>query len=110
MKRLIQLIVFGVGVAVCAGVVVRPTPLMAWEAPRETFIPPVAASNNGFATGLYGQLAKQNPDGNLFFSPYSIYGALLRAAEGLGEKRSPRWPAATFTSSFRNSNSKPITR
>lgn len=106
MKRLMQLIVFGVGVAVCAGVVVRPTSLMAGEAPRETSVPTVVTSNNGFATGLYGQLAKQNPDGNLFFSPYSIYGALLMAAEGArGETLAQMAGVLHFPEEVRNSPS-----
>ncbi len=35
-----------------------------------------AASNNAFAFDIYNQAAANNPDNNLFFSPYSIYTAL----------------------------------
>ena len=37
---------------------------------------------NDFAFDLYQQLAKENPDKNLFFSPYSLLSALTMAAEG----------------------------
>jgi serine protease inhibitor len=82
MTRLIQMVVFAVAVGVCGGLVARTKSLMAREAPREKSPPAVVTGNNGFAAELYSQLAKQNPDGNLFFSPYSIYGALVMAAEG----------------------------
>lgn len=82
MKRLYRMFVFGVALAVCVGVVAGPTSLVAREAESEGFIPPVVEGNNSFALALYGQLAKQTPEGNLFFSPYSVYGALLMAAEG----------------------------
>lgn len=82
MKRLNRMLVFGVGLAACVGIVAAPTSLVAREAESEGFVPVVVEGNNGFALGLYGQLAKQNPAGNLFFSPYSVYGALLMAAEG----------------------------
>jgi serine protease inhibitor len=82
MKRLNRMVAFGVGLAVCVGVVAGPESLVAAEVKNENFVPAVVAGNNGFAVGLYGQLAKQTPEGNLFFSPYSVYGALLMAAEG----------------------------
>lgn len=84
MKRLIQIVPLGFAVVVSAGLVAPPKSLPAAEAPPAVKeIPaPVVDANNGFAAGLYSQLAKQSPQGNLFFSPYSIYGALLMAAEG----------------------------
>lgn len=39
-------------------------------------------ANSDFAFDLYRRLAKQNDGGNLFFSPYSISGALAMTAEG----------------------------
>jgi serine protease inhibitor len=39
-------------------------------------------ANSDFAIDLYRQLSQGNPDGNLFFSPYSISSALAMAAEG----------------------------
>lgn len=39
-------------------------------------------SNSDFAIDLYKQLAKENQGKNLFFSPYSITGALAMTAEG----------------------------
>ena len=41
----------------------------------------VTASSD-FAVDLYKQLAKENPGKNLFFSPYSMSGALAMTAEG----------------------------
>ncbi len=38
-------------------------------------------ANNDFAFDLYKQLAKEN-EGNLFFSPYSVFGPLVMTAEG----------------------------
>ncbi|MGH7139610.1 MAG: serpin family protein, partial [Pirellulales bacterium] len=81
MTRLNRMVVFGVGVAAFVGFA-RPRSMVAREVENQTFVPAVVESNNGFAVALYGQLAKLNPDGNLFFSPYSVYGALLMAAEG----------------------------
>lgn len=39
-------------------------------------------ANNGFAFDLYGELARKNGDGGLFFSPYSLSVALAMTAEG----------------------------
>lgn len=39
-------------------------------------------ANSDFAFDLYRRLAKENDGGNLFFSPYSISGALAMTAEG----------------------------
>ena len=39
-------------------------------------------ANSDFAVDLYRQLAKENPGKNLFFSPYSMSGALAMTAEG----------------------------
>lgn len=81
MKRWIRVVVFAVAVGVC-GLVARTKSLLAREAPREESVAAAVTGNNGFAAELYSQLATQNPDRNLFFSPYSIYGAMLMAAEG----------------------------
>lgn len=43
---------------------------------------PAVHSNNDFAVDLYRQLAKDDASANLFFSPYSIFSALLMTAEG----------------------------
>ena len=43
---------------------------------------PAVHSNNDFAVDLYRHLAKDHASANLFFSPYSIFSALLMAAEG----------------------------
>jgi serpin B len=42
------------------------------------------SANAGFALDLYGQLAKEHPGENLFFSPFSVSTALLIATEGAG--------------------------
>jgi serine protease inhibitor len=42
----------------------------------------VAKANNDFALDLYARLADDNKDKNLFFSPYSVSGALAMVAEG----------------------------
>lgn len=41
-----------------------------------------ATTIGSFAVDLYGQLAKENPGKNLFFSPYSMSSALALTAEG----------------------------
>jgi len=43
---------------------------------------PAVSSNNEFSVDLYQHLAKGNADTNLFFSPYSLFSALLMAVEG----------------------------
>jgi serine protease inhibitor len=103
-KCLNQMFVFGVGLAVCLGVVAQQKSLAAAEVKNETYMPAVVAGNNGFAVGLYGQLAKQNPDGNLFLSPYSVYGALVMAAEGArGETLDQMAGVLRFPEHIRNS-------
>ena len=42
----------------------------------------VVQANSDFAFDLYQQLAKENDGKNLFFSPYSVSGALAMTAEG----------------------------
>jgi len=42
----------------------------------------VVDANNQFALDLYSALAQENPDGNLFFSPWSISSALAITYEG----------------------------
>jgi serine protease inhibitor len=39
-------------------------------------------ANSNFAVDLYREMAKENPGRNLFFSPYSMSGALTMTAEG----------------------------
>jgi serine protease inhibitor len=105
MKRL--MVVFGVGIVVWAGAVARPKPLVAREAASDNFVPAVVESNNAFAVMLFSELAKQSPDGNLFFSPYSVYGALLMAAEGArGETLAQMAGALHFPEQFRNGPSR----
>ena len=73
---------------VCVGVVLWAS--WAWIAPSllhaDEVFPmsdnPAVSSNNEFAVDLYQHLAKGNPDTNLFFSPYSLFSALLMAVEG----------------------------
>ena len=43
---------------------------------------PAVSANNEFAVELYQHLAKGNAGTNLFFSPYSLFSALLMAVEG----------------------------
>jgi serine protease inhibitor len=106
MKRLNRMIVFAVGAAACVGVFARPKSLLAREAESQTAVPAVVESNNGFAAALYGQVAKLNPEGNLFFSPYSVYGALLMAAEGArGETFAEMAGVLHFPQPIRNSAS-----
>ncbi|HVX12222.1 MAG TPA: serpin family protein [Pirellulales bacterium] len=76
------MVAFGIGLAVCVCAVAGPESVLAREVAGGDSVPAVVAGNNGFAVALYGQLAKQNPQGNLFFSPHSVYGALLMAADG----------------------------
>ena len=47
---------------------------------------PVVQSNTDFAIDLYKQLAKENQGDNLFFSPFSVAGALTMTAEGAREE------------------------
>jgi len=42
----------------------------------------VVQANSAFALDLYGQLAREKPEKNLFFSPYSLSTALAMTAEG----------------------------
>jgi serpin B len=44
----------------------------------------VVEANNQFALDLYSSLAAENPEGNLFFSPWSISSALAISYEGAG--------------------------
>lgn len=105
MKRLIQMVPLGFTMVVCACLVASPKSLPASEPPpAEKEIPaPVVDANNGFAVGLYSQLSEHSPDDNLFFSPYSIYGALVMAAEGArGETLSQMAGALRFPPQPRN--------
>ncbi len=67
--------------SVVAGIVVLAGGLMAAEAGKTPLRYAVEA-NRGFALDLYRQLAKENADKNLFFSPYSMSVALAMTAEG----------------------------
>src|SRR5690349_7041012 len=74
--------------AMCVGVVLwasyecmEPSLLTAAEALPMSDNPAVL-SNNEFAVDLYQHLTKGDAGVNLFFSPYSLFSALLMAAEG----------------------------
>src|SRR4029453_18820812 len=47
-----------------------------------TLTQPVVQASSQFALDLYHQLAQNHKGRNLFFSPYSLFNALLMAAEG----------------------------
>jgi len=56
-----------------------------------------------FAIELYGELAKEHPGENLFFSPFSVSSALLIAAEGAtGETAEQMGRTLRFPKSVRN--------
>jgi hypothetical protein len=83
---------------VCGGVVLWAS--WAWIAPSllhagevfPTSDNPAVSSNNEFALDLYQHLAKGNAGANLFFSPYSLFSALLMVVEGArGETARQRW-------------------
>lgn len=61
----------------CFGSPVPPTP-----APRSAEMDAVTRADGEFALNLYRQLAKEQSDANLFFSPYSVSRALGIALEG----------------------------
>ena len=78
-------------VLVLSGVVALTTPAGSVEGQAGTLLaaepgkPPIelaVQANNEFAFDLYRQLAIENDDKNLSFSPFSISGALAMAAEG----------------------------
>jgi serine protease inhibitor len=46
----------------------------------------VTEASSRFGFDLYRQLAKENPGGNLFFSPWSVFGALSMTVEGAREE------------------------
>ncbi|XZE53635.1 serpin family protein [Planctomycetaceae bacterium SH139] len=58
-----------------------PGELLAAEVDKAPFKLTMEA-NSDFAWDLYAQIAKENEDGNLFFSPYSISSALAMTMEG----------------------------
>jgi serpin B len=61
------------------------------------------SANAGFAIDLYGQLAKEHPGENLFFSPFSVSTALLIATEGArGETADQMGKVLHVPSSLRN--------
>ncbi|MFN9368186.1 MAG: serpin family protein [Planctomycetia bacterium] len=60
------------------------------------------AANADFAVDLYAQLAKENPEKNLFFSPYSMASALAMTAEGArGETAAEMGKALRFPEAAR---------
>ena len=62
------------------------------------------SANGDFAVDLYQQLAKENPNQNLFFSPFSVSSALLIAAEGAsGETADQMGKVLHVPKSLRNS-------
>jgi serine protease inhibitor len=57
-----------------------------------------------FGVNLYRELAKENPDRNLFFSPYSMSSALIMAAEGArGETAKQMGAVLSFSDDLRRS-------
>lgn len=80
----------GAGRDVAAG---EKKPPVVPQAPRKEGVKPMAnvdekdleavvAGNTAFGIDLYGRLAGENPNKNLFFSPYSMSVALTMTAEG----------------------------
>lgn len=68
-----------------------------------------ANASNAFAVDLFRALRAENPDRNLFFSPYSVSVALTMAAEGArGETETEMAAALHFTDGARGSG-RPIT-
>ncbi len=76
----------------------RRTPTEAWTVPQPTVTPPVeplleplsytpyspATGNNYFGLDLYSELRSE--DGNIFFSPFSIFSALSMTGEGARDR------------------------
>jgi|GEM_PF-2026619 len=61
------------------------------------------SANRHFAANLYRKLAEENPEANLFFSPYSISRALVMSAEGArGETALQMGTVLGFHPSLRN--------
>jgi serpin B len=58
------------------------------DAIEEVPILTVVEGNTSFAVDLYHELT--NEEGNLFFSPYSIYNALVMVSEGARREYCPR--------------------
>ncbi|MBI5688119.1 MAG: serpin family protein [Verrucomicrobia bacterium] len=71
------IVLIGLPGATQGGVIQRPVT----EAARTSRNPAVATVND-FAVALCQQMAKETPDRNVFFSPYSLACALAMAAEG----------------------------
>lgn len=64
----------------------------------------VIEANRKFAFDLYQQLAKENPQANLFFSPYSVSQAIAMTAEGArGETAEEMGTVLCFPESTRRS-------
>src|SRR5262245_31303361 len=61
----------------CSGMPVPPPPV-----PHSAEMAAVTKADGEFALNLYRQLAKEQSDANLFFSPYSVSRALGIALEG----------------------------
>ncbi len=57
-----------------------PTPLLGGT--DKPPVNPAVTASNDLAFDLYGRLAQEDRGKNLFFSPYSIFNALLLVAEG----------------------------
>ena len=57
-------------------------------------------ANSDFAFDLYQQLAKENDGKNLFFSPYSVSGALAMTPKARAARRPIKWATrASFSRS-----------
>ncbi len=79
----------------CAGVAPRPAdgrpPAVNASADE---LKAAETANSKFAVDLYEQLAKERPNENLFFSPFSVSSALLIAAEGASGETAEQMSAA----------------
>lgn len=94
-KNLVSTVLFSVSVVlwvvvICAGIAAYMGP----SCPEENIVVSggmkvtVSDGINEFAVKMYKELSKENPDGNLFFSPYSIYTALgMTYAGATGETK-----------------------
>ena len=89
----------------CSGAAAMPVidrPPMVTAGPAELAL--AESANGDFAVDLYQQLAKENPNQNLFFSPFSVSSALLIAAEGAsGETADQMGKVLHVPKSLRNS-------
>lgn len=84
MKNLMRILVFSCMVALASAYgesTGKPNEHRVEES-AQVPVNPAATAAGSFALNLYGQLAKETPGKNLFFSPYSMSSALAMTAEG----------------------------